>query len=85
NTDSAELALVVRDDWQGRGVGTALLNYLIELAKVNGFRTLRAWVLVENATMMHLFRKCGYRMKYRLENGVYEIVLDLSQPTEEQF
>lgn len=83
NTNSAELALVVRDDWQGKGVGTEMLKYLIELAIANGFKTLKAWVLVENTVMMHLFRKCGYKMKYRLENGVYEVVLDLSQPVKE--
>ncbi len=84
NTDSAELALVVRDDWQGRGIGTELLKYLVELAKANGFNTLKAWVLVENTVMIHLFKKCGYKVKYRVENGVYEVVLDLNQPVEAQ-
>jgi acyl-CoA hydrolase/RimJ/RimL family protein N-acetyltransferase len=83
NTNTAEIALVVRDDWQGRGIGTELLKYLIELAKANNFSELKAWVLAENAVMMHLFRKCGYRMKYRMENGVYEVVVDLKQPVEE--
>jgi len=84
NTDSAELALVVRDDWQGKGIGTELLKYLVELARGNGFKTLKAWVLAENTVMMHLLKKCGYKLKYRLEDSVYEVVLDLSQPVEGQ-
>ncbi|MEM2946346.1 MAG: GNAT family N-acetyltransferase, partial [Thermoproteota archaeon] len=81
-TELAEVALVVRDDWQGKGIGTELLKYLIELAKARGFTGLKAWVLVENTRMMHLFRKCGYTMRYRMEDGVYEVLIDLRQPVE---
>jgi acyl-CoA hydrolase/GNAT superfamily N-acetyltransferase len=81
-TELAEVALVVRDDWQGKGIGTELLKYLIELAKARGFTGLKAWVLVENTRMMHLFRKCGYTMRYRVEDSVYEVLIDLRQPAE---
>lgn len=82
HTELAEIALVVRDDWQGRGIGTELLKYLIELARTKGFAGLKAWVLVENARMMHLFKKCGYSTKYRIEDNVYEVLIDLKQPIE---
>ncbi|MGC8831698.1 MAG: GNAT family N-acetyltransferase [Thermoproteota archaeon] len=81
-TELAEVALVVRDDWQGKGIGTELLKYLIELAKARGFEGLKAWVLVENVRMMHLFKKCGYTVKYRIDDGVYEVLIDLRQPVE---
>jgi len=81
-TELAEVALVVRDDWQGKGIGTELLKYLIDLARSKGFLGLKAWVLVENTAMMHLFKKCGYQMKYRVEDSVYEVFVDLRQPVE---
>ncbi len=80
HTELAEIALVVRDDWQGRGVGMELLKYLIELARNSGFTGLKTWVFVENTRMMHLFKKCGYIVKYRIEDNVYEVLVDLRQP-----
>ena len=70
---TAEVALVVRDDYQGKGVGTAVLSYLTELAQKEGLMGFTAEVLIENAPMMHLFEKMGFDIQRRTEEGVIEL------------
>ncbi len=72
-THTAEVALVVRDDFQNKGVGTELLNYLTYLAKRQGLLGFTAEVLVGNQPMMHLFEKAGFTIEKRREAGVYEL------------
>lgn len=83
HTNSAEVSFLVRDDWQGRGVGSALLQHLIDIARAKGISTFTAWVSTDNYRMMHIFRKCGYPMKYRIEGNLYYVVIDLTQKPEE--
>ncbi|MEM2557231.1 MAG: GNAT family N-acetyltransferase [Candidatus Bathyarchaeia archaeon] len=80
NTDMAEVSLVVRDDWQNKGLGTALFNYLAEVAKSRGIRRFTAWVLIENTRMMHIFKKSGYPLRYRVEGNLYYVEIDLKKP-----
>lgn len=72
-THMAEVAFLVRDEHQNRGIGTSLLQYLTYLAKKQGLLGFTAEVLVENKPMMHVFEKAGFEMtKARIE-GVYEL------------
>ncbi len=59
-THTAEVAFVVRDQYQNKGVGTELLNYLIRLGKKRGLLGLTAEVLIDNQSMLHLFKKVGF-------------------------
>ncbi len=70
---SADVAFVVRDDFQGKGIGTVLLDYVTYLAKKNGLLGFSASVLMENQTMLHLFDKMGCRIERRAEAGVFQI------------
>jgi acyl-CoA hydrolase/GNAT superfamily N-acetyltransferase len=70
---TAEVALVVRDDFQQQGIGTELLTYVTLLAKRKGLLGFRAEVLVENHTMMHLFEAAGFTIEKRRGAGVYEL------------
>jgi len=70
---TAEVALVVRDDYQNQGVGTALLTYLTYLAKRKGLLGFSAEVLVNNQPMLHLFEKGGFAIEKRREAGAYEL------------
>lgn len=70
---TAEVGLVVRDDYQNRGVGTELLVYLTYLAKRKGLLGFTADVLVDNQPMLHLFEKAGFELEKRREAGVYEL------------
>jgi acyl-CoA hydrolase/RimJ/RimL family protein N-acetyltransferase len=73
NIHTAEVALVVRDDHQNKGIGTGLLSYLTYLAKREGLLGFTAEVLVENKPMLHLFEKMGFDIQKRNEQGVYEL------------
>lgn len=75
NSHTAEVALVVRDDYQGRGVGAELLSYLTELAQKAGLMGFTAEVLIENVPMMRLFEKMGFDIQRRTEQGVIELRL----------
>jgi acyl-CoA hydrolase/GNAT superfamily N-acetyltransferase len=72
-TNTAEVAFVVRDDYQGKGIGTELLAYLTYLAKRQGLHGFTAEVLEENRPMLHLFEKMGFDIEKRRAEGVYEL------------
>jgi len=76
-TETAEIALVVRDDWQNKGLGTALLNYLIEIGRNKGVKNFTAWVFTENTKMIHLFKKLPYKIEFRTEGDLYHITVKL--------
>lgn len=73
HTHTAEVALVVQDDYQNQGVGSELLSYLTYLAKRKGLLGFTAEVLVGNRPMLHLFEKAGFTIEKRREAGVYEL------------
>ncbi|MBN1189989.1 MAG: GNAT family N-acetyltransferase [Dehalococcoidales bacterium] len=81
NTHTAEVAFVVRDDHQERGIGSELLSYLTYLAKKQGLLGFTAEVLVENRPMLHLFEKMGFFMDRRTEEQVYELKMAFSEAT----
>jgi len=56
----AEMAFVVIDAWQGRGVGSVLMRHLIKIANDAGLKELTAEVLPENKAMMKVFGKFGF-------------------------
>ncbi len=72
-TRTADVAFTVRDDQQGLGIGTELLNYLILLAKRQGLLGFTAEVLVDNHPMLSLFEKAGFDIEKRSSEGVYEL------------
>jgi len=53
----AEVAFVVREDFQGMGISSLLLTQLEAIALENGFKGFTATVLTENAAMLHVFKK----------------------------
>ena len=61
-TDIAEFAVTVVDRWQGRGVGGALLDRLLDSARRSGLATLRGYVFPSNAAMLALCRRHGARI-----------------------
>ena len=79
NTHTAEVAFVVRDDYQNRGIGTELLSYLTYLARKQGLLGFTAEVLIENRPMLHLFEKMGFFMDRRTEEQVYELKMAFSE------
>lgn len=62
-----EIAATVIDDWQGRGVGTALMAQIVERARDEGHVALRANVLAENGSSIAMLRRAGFT--YRPGDG----------------
>jgi acyl-CoA hydrolase/GNAT superfamily N-acetyltransferase len=76
-TNRAEVAFVVRDEWQNMGIGGFLLDYLATIARRNGIRGLTAEVLRENKPMQAVFnKKSDLKVKSRLTEDVYSFELD---------
>jgi acyl-CoA hydrolase/GNAT superfamily N-acetyltransferase len=74
-THTAEVAFVVRDDYQGKGIGAVLLAYVTYLARKSGLHGFTAAVLMENRQMLQLFEKMGFNIEKRSEGGVYELTM----------
>lgn len=75
-TNRAEVAMVVRDRWQNRGIGTFLMKYLMAVAKRNGITGFTAEVLKDNRQTLAMLHKTGCRIRSRLEDDVYRFELD---------
>lgn len=74
----AELAFVVIDAWQGRGVGSILMRSLVEIARTARLQELTAEVLPENAAMLKVFEKFGFRPASRQDPQTIHLVLKLA-------
>ena len=57
---SCEYAIVVGDDWQGRGLGRRLMARIIQVARGRGLERFVGWVSVENAAMLRLSAQLGF-------------------------
>lgn len=78
--ETAEVAFLVEDAHQGRGLGAVLLEHIAAAARERGVRRFVASVLPDNRRMTRVFREAGYRAEQRFEEGVIELALDL-EPT----
>jgi GNAT superfamily N-acetyltransferase len=74
---SAEVAVTVVDDWQGRGLGTALLGELADRARAEGVRRFTALVLAENRNMLGMLGELGAARVVDREQGTVELAVDL--------
>jgi GNAT superfamily N-acetyltransferase len=72
-TRLAEIAFVVRDDWQRKGLGTLLLRRMGEIARARGLPGFRADILAGNKPMLMVFHRSGLELRTRLEDGVYDV------------
>ena len=73
----AEMAFVVIDAWQGRGIGSLLLRHLVKIASAAGLNELTAEVLPENTAMKKVFEKFGFRPAPRRDPQTLHLVLKL--------
>ena len=77
DTDMAEVAVAVIDEFQRRGLGSVLLAELARVARIHGIKTFQLIVLPENREMLGLLRNMGWIHQAKLVGGVYEISFDL--------
>lgn len=74
----AEVAVVVADAWQRRGLGGRLLRDLAQLARRHGVMALDVSVLGDNVPALHLLRGLAGRRRLRLDHGVFEASIPLA-------
>ena len=73
---SGELAVLVHDRFQGKGLGAKFVEMLIEIAREKGLEDIRADVLTENESMLRIFRRLGFTAHY-IPGGTTEVILRL--------
>jgi acyl-CoA synthetase (NDP forming)/RimJ/RimL family protein N-acetyltransferase len=78
-TDEAEVAFVVADAHQGRGIGSVLLEHLAAAGRECGIRRFTAVVLAENANMIRVFRDAGYEVTRHLEYGEVNLAFAIDE------
>jgi acyl-CoA hydrolase/GNAT superfamily N-acetyltransferase len=74
-TNLAEVAFVVRDDFQGHHLATHLLARLIEVARANGIAGFTASVLADNMAMLRVFHAAFPALESQLRDGTYELTM----------
>lgn len=72
--DAAEVAIVIQDYWQGKGLGTILLNEILRAGETNGIRRFRAYVLADNHRMLAMLSRLTDVRQSKIERGVVEIL-----------
>ena len=65
----------MRDEWQGKGLGTLLFGALTAAAREQGIAGFTASVLADNVGMMRVFHRTGYPIESRLVDGTYELTI----------
>ena len=75
----ADMALVVADPWQRRGIGHALAARLIDRARANGITRLTGTALADNRRVRSLLDRLGFRVR-SVGAGVVELELDVAPP-----
>ncbi len=70
-TRTADISLVVRDDYQNQGVGSEIVSYLAYLARKQGILGFTAEILPDNVQILRLVEKVGFDLKKTFSAGVY--------------
>ena len=82
--DSAEVAFNISDHYQGRGIGSILLEHLAAIAHEGDIRRFVAEVLPQNRKMLNVFREAGYEVSHRFEDGVVAVGFDITPTARSQ-
>jgi RimJ/RimL family protein N-acetyltransferase len=73
----AEVAFAVVDQYQGQGIGAALMRHLVAIAREAGLKELTAEVLPDNIPMLKVFEKSGLRLSTKRESQVVHVTLQV--------
>jgi acyl-CoA hydrolase/ribosomal protein S18 acetylase RimI-like enzyme len=79
-TQAAEVAFLVQDEWQRKGMGTFLLDYVTQIARQRGVKKFWAKVLPSNEPMLTIFHNSGYKVNTEFDGDAYGITYDLTKP-----
>lgn len=71
--DAHEMAFIVDEEFQGRGLATFLLNFIMKIARERGIKKLSASVLPQNEKMLKVFQRGEVKPQSRIEDGVVQL------------
>ncbi|UCG11402.1 MAG: GNAT family N-acetyltransferase [Deltaproteobacteria bacterium] len=82
-TNMAEVDFAVRQEWQGKGVATYLLNHLVEIAKSKHIAGFIAYVDPENKSALAVFQNTGYVVHRSLKKSIHQISIFFNEPAQQ--
>jgi acyl-CoA hydrolase len=82
-TQAAEVAFIVQDEWQQKGMGSFLLDYIAEIAVSRGVKRFYATVLPTNRPMLSIFYNSGYKVNTEFDGEAYHITYPLMKGGDE--
>jgi acetyltransferase len=74
--ETANFAILVADPWQNRGLGSLMMDYMLEIARDKGIKEVNASVLRNNSHMIKMFQHRGFELAVE-DNGVFSAKLNL--------
>lgn len=80
--ETAEAAVVVRDDYQGRGLGRVLMTRVVAYARAHGVKRFVATIHVNNAKILNFINHSGLPVENKVQRGVWDVVVKLTAPPE---
>jgi acyl-CoA hydrolase/GNAT superfamily N-acetyltransferase len=84
-TNIAEVDFAVRQEWQGKGVATYLLNHLVKIAQAKQIAGFVAYVDPTNLAAAAVFHNTGYVVHRSLSKGIHRITILFDQPAQQCF
>jgi acetyltransferase len=78
NEKSGEIAFLVSDYWQGLGLGTKMVDYVLDIAKEKGIESVHSIILQDNYRALSLSKKMGFKIEY-LNDGTVKTELNLKE------
>jgi GNAT superfamily N-acetyltransferase len=78
--DRAEIAFLVLDEYQGKGIGSLLLQHLAIIGRTQGIREFQADVLGDNYRMLKVFERSGFALTRSADLGVVRLLLTITEP-----
>ncbi len=79
---TGEFSVLVGDDWQGKGIGSSLLEKCLAIAEKQGFKTVHGIALAENRNMLALGKKLRFEIGKDPETGDINLVIRLGKTSE---
>jgi acetyltransferase len=77
--NEAELAIVISDDWQGKGLGTKLLGDLLTIGRIEGLEQIVGYILPENYVMQRICTRLGFEVRYDTSRDVFRAEIELQR------
>lgn len=76
---TGEFSVLVGDAWQGKGIGSSLLEKCLVIAEKQGFKTVHGIVLAENRNMLALGKKLGFEIERDPDTSDNNLVIHLGK------